>query len=154
MQYYLYYFLLIFSKIYSFIHNSFLFQVKGLSIIEHEKLAVAQRHAAESSNTSADAESSGDVTALRGGGGNGGGGSGSVGGSVGSGSVGSGSIGATIGNGGGVSGVGDMNDMSEAVRNIMKRTPTPAPSPASEYIVPNMYATSHYCESLPKRLMR
>ena len=139
--------------VYPFIHNSFLFQVKGLSIIEHEKLAVAQRHAAES-NTSADAESTGDVTALRGGGGSGGGGSGSVGGSVGSGSVGSGSIGGTIGNGGGGSGVGDVSDMSEAVRNIMKRTPTPAPSPAPEYIVPNMYSTSPYCESPPKRVMR
>ncbi|KAG5329357.1 LOLAL protein, partial [Acromyrmex heyeri] len=135
----------------SFLKAAECLQVKGLSIIEHEKLAVAQRHAAES-NTSADAESTGDVTALRGGGGSGGGGS--AGGSVGSGSVGSGSIGGTIGNGGGGSGVGDVSDMSEAVRNIMKRTPTPAPSPAPEYIVPNVYSTSPYCESPPKRVMR
>ncbi|KYN07673.1 Protein tramtrack, alpha isoform [Cyphomyrmex costatus] len=135
----------------SFLKAAECLQVKGLSIIEHEKLAVAQRHAAEGSNTSADAESNaGDVTALRGGGGNGSGGSGSIGGSVGSGSVGSGSNGGTIGNGGGGSGAGDTNDMSETVRNI-KRTPTP--SPASEF-VPNMYHTSHYCESPPKRLMR
>ncbi|KAL6257070.1 hypothetical protein P5V15_012005 [Pogonomyrmex californicus] len=126
----------------SFLKAAECLQVKGLSIIEHEKLAVAQRHAAEGSNTSADIES------------NGGGGGGSVGGSVGS-----GSISGTIGNGGGGGGVGDMSNMNEAgeatmVRNIMKRTPTPAPSPAPAYTVPSVYSTSHYYESPPKRLMR
>ncbi|XP_039301939.1 zinc finger protein chinmo isoform X1 [Solenopsis invicta] len=127
----------------SFLKAAECLQVKGLSIIEHEKLAVAQRHAAESSNTSVDAESS-----IGGGGGRGGG----------SGSVGSGSVGGTIGNGGGGGGIGDMSDMSEAgeatmVRNLVKRTPTPAPSSAPEYSAPNVYSTSHYYES-PKRLMR
>lgn len=132
----------------SFLKAAECLQVKGLSIIEHEKLAVAQRHAAESSNASADAESTGGGG---GSGGGGGGGSGSIGGSIGSGSV-----GGTIGNGGGSGGgIGDMSDISEAgeptVKNITKRTPT---SPAAEYTVPNLYPTSQYCESPPKRLMR
>lgn len=105
---------------------------------------MAQRHAAESSNTSADVEGSSS--------GGGGGSNGTIGDSVGSGSV----AGGGVGNGGGV---GDVNDMSEAgeatmLRNSMKRTPTPVPSPAPAYPVPNMYSGSHYYESLPKRLMR
>ncbi|XP_072746649.1 zinc finger protein chinmo isoform X1 [Anoplolepis gracilipes] len=126
----------------SFLKAAECLQVKGLSIIEHEKLAVAQRHAAEGSNASADVEGSS------------GGGAGSNG--TMEGSVGSGSVGGTIGNGGGV---GDVNDVSEAgeatmLRNTMKRTPTPVPSPAPAYTVPNVYSSSHYYENLPKRLMR
>lgn len=130
-------------------------QVKGLSI-EHEKLAVAQRHAAENNNSSTD---TGD-----GGGGSGGASSGS--GDNGSGNV-SGNVSGTVSGsvGGGVvddvgGGVGEVSDMSEAgeatmVRNTIKRARTPAPSPAPAYPVPNLYsATSHYYETLPKRLMR
>jgi len=127
-----------------------------LSIIEHEKLAVTQRHTAkrESSNTSADVESNGGGGGANGGSGGGGGSS-----SVGGGSIGSGSVSGPIGNGGGGSGVCDMSDISEAgettmVRNLIKRTLTPAPSPASEYAVSNVYSTSHYYESPPKQLMR
>lgn len=114
-------------------------QVKGLSIIEHEKLAVAQRHAAER-NTSADVEGS----SVGGGGSN----------DTIEGSVGSSNVGDVVGNGGGV---GDVNEMSEAgeatmPKNTMKRTGTP--SPAAAYPVPNMYSSSHYYESLPKKLMR
>ncbi|XP_011265985.1 zinc finger protein chinmo isoform X2 [Camponotus floridanus] len=126
----------------SFLKAAECLQVKGLSIIEHEKLAVAQRHAAESSNTSADVEGSS-------------GGREGSNGTVGS-SVGSGNMGNIFGNGGGV---GDVNDMSEAgevtmPRNTMKRTPTPVPSPAPAYTVPNVYSSSHYYESLPKKMMR
>ncbi|KAL0106755.1 hypothetical protein PUN28_015360 [Cardiocondyla obscurior] len=141
----------------SFLKAAEYLQVKGLSIIEHEKLAVAQRHAAEGNSTSGDAVCSGSA----GKGSGRGGGADSVAGSVG-GSIGSGSVGGTIGNGvcsGGGCGVGDMSDMSETndapmVRNIMKRTPTPAPSPASEYAGPSVCFTSHYYEGPPKRLMR
>ncbi|XP_036145751.1 zinc finger protein chinmo [Monomorium pharaonis] len=140
----------------SFLKAAECLQVKGLSIIEHEKLAVEQRHAAEGSNTSADAESNSGGggnggNGVGGGGGGGGGGNGSVGGSVGSGSV-----GGTIGNGGGGGGVADMSDMSESgeatmVKNIMKRT---ASSPPPEYSMPNVYSSSHYYDSPPKKLMR
>ncbi|XP_060818497.1 zinc finger protein chinmo isoform X1 [Bombus pascuorum] len=137
----------------SFLKAAECLQVKGLSI-EHEKLAVAQRHAAENNSSSTDA-------------GDGGGGS-NGGGSSGSGDNGSGNVsGSVSGNGnaaGGASGVGggvgEVSDMSEAgeatmVRNTMKRTPTPVPSPAPAYTVPSLYSTaSHYYESPPKRLMR
>ncbi|KZC09234.1 Protein bric-a-brac 2 [Dufourea novaeangliae] len=139
----------------SFLKAAECLQVKGLSI-EHEKLAVAQRHAAETNNSSTDT----------GGGGGGGGGSGvsenggGVSGSVNS-NVGGGSVGGSVGGNGGVGGggVGEVSDLSEAgeatmVRNTMKRTPTPAPSPAPAYTVPSLYSTSHYYESPPKRLMR
>lgn len=117
-------------------------QVKGLSIIEHEKLAVAQRHAAESSNTSADVEGSSK-------------GRGSSNGTVGN-SIGSGNMGNVFGNGGGVGNVNDMSEAGEAImpRNTMKRTPTPVPSPAPAYTVSNLYSSSHYYESLPKKMMR
>ncbi|XP_053993659.1 zinc finger protein chinmo isoform X1 [Hylaeus volcanicus] len=128
----------------SFLKAAECLQVKGLSI-EHEKLAVAQRHAAESNNnssteTAGSGSGGGAVTASENGGG--------VGGNVGS------SVGGGIGGG-----VGEVSDLSEAgeatmVRNTMKRTPTPAPSPAPAYTVPSVYSTSHYYESPPKRLMR
>ncbi|CAL1683718.1 unnamed protein product [Lasius platythorax] len=123
----------------SFLKAAECLQVKGLSIIEHEKLAVAQRHAAERSSTSADVEGSS---------GGGGGSNDTI-----EGSVGSGNVGGIVGNGGGV---GDANDMSEAgeatmLRNTRKRT---APSPPPAYPVPNMYSSSQYYESLPKKLMR
>ncbi|XP_043264748.1 chronologically inappropriate morphogenesis isoform X1 [Colletes latitarsis] len=124
----------------SFLKAAECLQVKGLSI-EHEKLAVAQRHAAENNNTSTET----------GGGVNGGGDNGnSVGGNV-------GSVGGGVG--GGIGGVGEVSDLGETgeatmVRNTMKRTPTPAPSPAPAYTVPSVYSTSHYYESPPKRLMR
>lgn len=139
----------------SFLKAAECLQVKGLSI-EHEKLAVAQRHAAENNNSSTD---TGD-----GGGGSGGASSGS--GDNGSGNV-SGNVSGTVSGsvGGGVvddvgGGVGEVSDMGEAgeatmVRNTIKRARTPAPSPAPAYPVPNLYsATSHYYETLPKRLMR
>ncbi|XP_014486679.1 PREDICTED: hormone receptor 4 [Dinoponera quadriceps] len=133
-------------------------QVKGLSI-EQEKLAVAQTHAAENNNASADV--GGGSGSGVGGGGGGGGGGGSTGGNVASGvggTVGAGRIG-NGGSGGGGGGVGEVSDLSEAgeatmVRNIMKRTPTPAPSPAPAHTVPNMYSTPHYYESPLKRLKR
>ncbi|XP_035726300.1 zinc finger protein chinmo-like isoform X2 [Vespa mandarinia] len=155
----------------SFLKAAECLQVKGLSI-EHEKLAVAQRHAAESNNSSTDT------------GGEGGGGGGSGVGEVGApGSIGGSSsvgVGGSVDGSGsgnpngsiaagavsttsavGDSGVGDITDLSEAgeatmLRNSIKRrrdaTPTPAPSPAPAYTVPSMY--SHYFESPPKRLMR
>lgn len=113
--------------------------------MEHEKLAVAQRQAAESSNVSADVED------------NGGGGNGSVGDSIASGSV-STTAGAG-GNGTGSSGgVGEVSDMSEGgeatmVRNMKRSTPTPVQSPAPAYPVPSVYSC-HYYETPPKRLMR
>lgn len=124
---------------------------------------MAQRHAAESSGTSADAESSGGGVALRslrgGGAALRGGGVALRGGGVDSngnvaGSVSSGSVAGTIGNGGGGDGVGDMSDMSEAGEATMKRTRTPALSPAAEYTMPNVYSTSHYYDSPPKKLLR
>nr|XP_050852860.1 zinc finger protein chinmo isoform X3 [Vespula vulgaris] len=144
----------------SFLKAAECLQVKGLSI-EHEKLAVAQRHAAESNNSSTD-------TGGEGGGGGGGNGVGEVGapGSIGGsssvgvgGSIAAGTVSTT--SAAGDSGAGDITDLSEAgeatmLRNSIKRcrdaTPTPAPSPAPAYTVPNMY--SHYFESPPKRLMR
>ncbi|XP_076249640.1 chronologically inappropriate morphogenesis [Calliopsis andreniformis] len=136
----------------SFLKAAECLQVKGLSI-EHEKLAVAQRHAAENNNSSTDT----------GGGGGGGGGesSGGVSGNVGDnvgGSV-AGSVSGSVGGGIGGGGVGEVSDLSEAgeatmVRNTMKRTPTPAPSPAPAYTVPSLYSSSHYYESSSKRLMR
>ncbi|KAL2713091.1 zinc finger protein chinmo isoform X2 [Vespula squamosa] len=136
-------------------------QVKGLSI-EHEKLAVAQRHAAESNNSSTD-------TGGEGGGGGGVGEVGaprSIGGSIdgngngnATGSIAAGTVSTT--SAACDSGAGEITDLSEAgeatmLRNSIKRcrdaTPTPAPSPAPAYTVPNMY--SHYFESPPKRLMR
>ncbi|XP_076748636.1 chronologically inappropriate morphogenesis [Xylocopa sonorina] len=135
----------------SFLKAAEYLQVKGLSI-EHEKLAVAQRHAAEN-NSSTDAASGGSRS---GGGGNGSGENGSgASGNV-SGNVGGGG---TVGGGVG-GGVGELMDMSEPgeatmVRNTMKRTPTPAPSPAHAYPVSNIYSTTSHCyESPPKRLMR
>lgn len=115
---------------------------------------MTQRHTAErESNTSADVESNGGGGGANGGSGGGGGSS-----SVGGGSIGSGSVSGPIGNGGGGSGVGDMSDISEAGETTMvrslKKTLTPAPSPASEYVMPNVYSTSHYYESPPKQLMR
>lgn len=114
---------------------------------------MAQRHAAESSSTSADAESS-PLRALRGGGsvalrGGGVDSNGNV-----ASSISSGSVGGTIGNGGGGGGIGDMSDMSEAGEATMKRTRTPALSPAAEYTMPNVYSTSHYYDSPPKKLLR
>ncbi|XP_076665497.1 chronologically inappropriate morphogenesis isoform X3 [Andrena cerasifolii] len=137
----------------SFLKAAECLQVKGLSI-EHEKLAVAQRHAAEN-NSSTDAGGGGGSGS--GGGESSGGVSGSASGNAGgsaSGSVGGSGVG---GIGGG--GLGEVSDLSEAgeatmVRNTMKRTPTPAPSPAPAYTVPSLYSTSHYYESPPKRLMR
>ncbi|XP_017795211.1 PREDICTED: zinc finger and BTB domain-containing protein 3 [Habropoda laboriosa] len=143
----------------SFLKAAECLQVKGLSI-EHEKLAVAQRHAAENNNSSTDAGGGGG-SGGGGGGGSGGssngagesgsGASGNVGGSV-SGSVGGGGI---SGVGGGVGEVSDLSEAGEAtmVRNTMKRTHTP--SPVSAYPVPSLYTTtSHYYENPPKRLMR
>ncbi|XP_029163136.1 zinc finger protein chinmo isoform X2 [Nylanderia fulva] len=123
----------------SFLKAAECLQVKGLSI-EHEKLAMAQRHAAEGSNTSADVESSsagraGSNDTIEG-------------------SVDSSNVAGIIGNG---DGVGDATDMSEAGettmhKNNMKRTGAPSPTPTCS--VPNMYSSSHYYESLPKKLMR
>ncbi|XP_011335937.2 zinc finger protein chinmo isoform X1 [Ooceraea biroi] len=127
----------------SFLKAAEYLQVKGLSM-EHEKLAVAQRHVTESSNASADVED------------NGGGGNGSARGSVGSGSI---SVGGVGGNGDGSGGgVGEVNDTSEAseatmVKNMKRSHPTPTPSPAAAYPVPSVYSC-HYYETPPKRLMR
>ncbi|XP_024937481.1 zinc finger protein chinmo isoform X2 [Cephus cinctus] len=107
----------------SFLKAAECLQVKGLSI-EHEKLAVAQRHAAETNNSSSD-------------GGGGGGGGGSDG-----------------GGGGGGSGTGEITGAGNVGGSVVKRSPTPAPSPASTYTVPNAYSTSHYYESPRKRVIR
>ncbi|XP_017880682.1 zinc finger protein chinmo isoform X1 [Ceratina calcarata] len=135
----------------SFLKAAECLQVKGLSI-EHEKLAVAQRHAAENNNSSTETANSGGEG--NGSGDNGSSGSGNVSGNV-AGSV-SGSVGDGIG--GGVVEVSDLSEAGEAtmVRDTMKRTRTPAPSPAPAYTVPSLYSTtSHYYESPPpKRLMR
>lgn len=113
---------------------------------------MAQRHAAENNNSSTDTGDGGGS----GGASSGDNGSGNVSGNV-SGTV-SGNVGGGVDDVGG--GVGEVSDMGEAgeatmVRNTIKRARTPAPSPAPAYPVPNLYsATSHYYETLPKRLMR
>ncbi|KAI4479986.1 hypothetical protein M0804_010725, partial [Polistes exclamans] len=113
----------------SFLKAAECLQVKGLSI-EHEKLAVAHRHAAESNNSSTD-------TGGEGGGGGGGG-------------TEVGATGNVVGGGGG-SGAG-----ATMLRNSIKRcrdaTPTPAPSPAPAYPVPNIFP--QFYESPPKKIMR
>ena len=85
-------------------------QVKGLSI-EHEKLAVAQRHVVDNNNSSTDS-----------GGGN----------------------------------IAEVPETPETgLGRGVKRTPTPAPSPAlNSYSLPNAYSTAHYYESPQKRLIR
>ena len=117
-------------------------QVKGLSI-EHEKLAVAQRHATENNNSSTDVGGAGGSSNGVGSSDNGDTGIGSASGNV----DGSGNA---AGNAGGVvgGGIGEVSDVGD----IMKRTPTPAPSPAAAYTVPSL--NPHYYESPPKMLMR
>ncbi|CAD1477552.1 unnamed protein product [Heterotrigona itama] len=132
----------------SFLKAAECLQVKGLSI-EHEKLAVAQRHATENNNSSTDVGGAGGSSNGAGSSDNGDTGIGNASGNVdGSGNAAGNAVGG---------GVGDVSDMGEAgeatmVRNMMKRTPTPAPSPAPAYTVPSLYP--HYYESPPKRLMR
>ena len=125
-------------------------QVKGLSI-EHEKLAVAQRHATGNNNSSMDVEDAG--------GSSNGAGANSDNGDTGIGNASGNVDGSVSGNAAGNADsavVGEVSDVGEAgeatmVKNITKRTPTPAPSPAPAYTVRSPYP--HYYES-PRRLMR
>lgn len=141
-------------------HVFFPFQVKGLSI-EHEKLAVTQRHATTESNKSSTTESTASTS-------NGSGvviSNGDRASSERSGISCSGGIN-SLGNevGGCASAERDAINVTEAAeapenglaRGIKRRTPTPAPlSPPSNYAMPNMtYSAAHYYDSPQKRIMR
>ena len=108
-------------------------QVKGLSI-EHEKLAVAQRHAAESGSAAGEAQANGAAAS-------------SGHGSTSSASNGPGSNGNAA--------EGPETPESGLALGVKRRAPTPAPpSPAPTYSLPNVYSAVHYYDSPQKKLMR
>ncbi|XP_015186627.1 PREDICTED: protein tramtrack, alpha isoform [Polistes dominula] len=163
----------------SFLKAAECLQVKGLSI-EHEKLAVAHRHAAGSNNSSTDTGNNNNnnnnssnnnnnnnnigissSSSSVGPGGNlddnattnGGNASGSI--VAGTGAVSSASTSCEDG----IDDIVDPNNEAGEVpmlRNSIKRcrdaTPTPAPSPAPAYPVPNIFP--QFYESPPKKVMR
>lgn len=110
-------------------------QVKGLSI-EHEKLAVAQRHAAENNNSPTEAGSSNSSSASAGSNNN---------------------NSSTAAAAQATAAAAEAAEAPEngLARGIKRRTPTPAPpSPAPTYSLPNVYSAAHYYDSPQKRLMR
>ncbi|XP_058809003.1 zinc finger protein chinmo isoform X2 [Phymastichus coffea] len=130
----------------SFLKAAECLQVKGLSI-EHEKLAVAQRHvAAEGTSGAAGAEAHQH---------NGGPGVGSSGGSDSASSCNGPLTGSSAASNNNGSDANDDNSTCLLGRGFKRRTPTPAPpSPAPTFSLPNVYSAAHFYDSPQKRLMR